>query len=143
MKTFLAAVIAALALPVLAVAATVGGHVRIVAWASVSGSVESKDPPKDAVAGGVLCKPAKIKKLVAYARFDGMHDGTASSATWFYNGKKVYVFPFKWDDGSSGKTAFELHKASSSLDAGRYAIQVRTDGRQVGTGAVALKYGGC
>ena len=143
MKTLLAAMLVALALPVLAVAAVAGGHVRIVAWASAGSGKESKDPPKNAVAGGTLCTPAKITKLVAYVRFDGMHNGDPSSADWFYNGKKVYSFPFKWEDGSSGKTAFDLHKASATLDAGRYGIQVRTNGRQVGAAAIALKYGGC
>jgi len=95
------------------------------------------------VAGGTLCKPGKITKLVAYVRFDGMHNGDPSSADWFYNGKKVYSFPFKWGDGSSRKTAFDLHKASATLDAGRYGIQVRTNARQVGAAAITLKYGSC
>ena len=143
MKIFLAATIAALALPALTAASLSSGHVRIVAWASAGTAKESKDPPKDAVAGGTLCKPGKITKLVAYVRFDGMHNGDPSSADWFYNGKKVYSFPFKWEDGSAGKTAFDLHKASATLDAGRYGIQVRTNARQVGAAAIALKYGSC
>ena len=131
----------ALALPSLSSGVSAAGTVQVVAWASKT--TKNAIPPRDAVKRGVYCKPVAFRRLYAFITFRGMRDTVASSATWYYNDKRVFVFPFKWEDGASGRTAFEIHRQKGLLEQGRYKIEVRSGGRLAGSGAIRLKFGSC
>ena len=131
----------ALLVPALAAGSASVGRAQVFAWASATkkGAV----PPADAAKGAVYCKAAPIKRLYAFIRFQGMRDKVASSATWYFDDKRVYVFPFKWEDGPSGRTAFDIFRQKGTLEEGRYRIEVRSGGRLAGSGAVRLRFGAC
>ena len=130
-----------LAFPAASGAAGEAGRVRVVAWASAP--TKAGLPPADAVSGGTYCKARAIAKLYAFVRFRGMRDKVSSSATWRFNKKKVLVFNFRWEDGDSGRTAFNLHRTKGALAEGVYSIQIRTGGTLVGKGTVRLEFGAC
>jgi hypothetical protein len=140
-RRILAILLIALALPAVTGATVDAGKVRVVAWAATK--AKGGVPPKDAVAGGIYCTQRPIRTLYAFVRFSGMRDKVASSAIWFFNGKKVFTFPFRWEDGDAGRTAFNLFRTKGALEEGRYRIEIRSGGRLVGSGSVRLKFGGC
>jgi hypothetical protein len=140
-RRLLATVFLALALPAVTGATVHARSLRVVAWAATT--TKAGLPPADAVAGGTYCKPRAIPRLYAFVRFTGMRDKVPSSATWLFNGKKVFVFTFRWEDGDVGRTAFNLYRTKGGLAEGVYTIQVRTGGVLVGSGAVRLKFGSC
>jgi hypothetical protein len=72
-----------------------------------------------------------------------MRDKVPSTVTWYFNDKKVFVFKFKWEDGPTGRTAFNLYPVKGSLEPGRYRIEVRWGGTLVGEGSVQVKFGSC
>jgi hypothetical protein len=72
-----------------------------------------------------------------------MRDGVRSSVTWFFNGKKVYFFPFKWEDGDAGRTAFSLFRTKGRLEEGKYGVEVRSAGTLLDSGSVKLQFGSC
>jgi hypothetical protein len=131
----------ALAVPAVTAASTTAARVRVVAWAATT--TKAGLPPAGAVAGGTYCTARPIKRLYAFIRFSGMRDKVPSSATWTFNKKKVFTFPFKWEDGDAGRTAFNLFRTKGTLEEGLYGVQVRTGGRLVGSGSVRLKFGDC
>lgn len=142
MRLFLIAVLGlALALPAISIGSGTAGRLQVIAWANRA--TKTAVPPADAVKRGIYCKARPIVKLYAYVRFQGMKDKVASTATWYFNDKRVFVFPFRWEDGVAGRTAFELHRQKGALEKGRYAIEIRTGRRLVGKGAIALKFGAC
>ena len=141
MRRLLAVLLVALAVHGVALAETAAGRVRVVAWASTSG--KTGIPPADAVSGGVFCTPRPVQKLYAFVRFSGMRDKVPSSATWFFNKKKAFVFSFKWEDGDAGRTAFDLYRTKGALAEGMYSLEIRTGGRLVGRGSVRLQFGNC
>jgi hypothetical protein len=128
---------------VIAPAATAGvrPNARVVAWAS--STAKGGVPPRDAVSGGTYCPKRAIRRLYAFIRFSGMRDRVPSTASWYFNRKRVYVYRFRWEDGETGRTAFNLYRTKGLLLAGRYTIEVRTAGRLVAAGSVRLKFGSC
>ncbi len=130
-----------LVVPVAATAATAAPSVRIVAWASTTS--KTAIPPKNAVATGTYCTARPIKRLYAFIRFKGMKNKTPSSATWYYEGDKAFVFNFAWNDGPFGRTAFDLFRTKGALEEGTYRIEIRNRGRLVGSSSVELKFAPC
>jgi hypothetical protein len=137
----LVVLVVAVAVPAAALAATAAGRVRVVAWASKS--TKTGIPPPEAVRRGTFCTRRPVKKLYAFVRFTGMRDKVPSSATWYFNKKRVFVFKFKWEDGDEGRTAFDIFRTKGTLEEGAYAIEIRTARRLVGRGSVRLKFGHC
>jgi hypothetical protein len=131
----------ALALVPAGLAASTAPSVTVIAWSSkvAKGGL----PPADAVNGGVYCKAVPFKRLYAFVRFRGMRDKVPSTTTWYFNDKRVFVFNFKWEDGPTGRTAFNLYPVKGNLRAGRYRVEVRSGGRLVGQGGVQVKLGDC
>ena len=140
-RGFLAIVLVASVVPAATAAGGVAGRVRIVAWAG--SATKAGLPPRDAVSGGTYCTSRAIRRLYAFVRFSGMRDRVRSSASWYFNGKRVYVYRFRWEDGQSGRTAFNLYRTKGVLLAGRYTIEVRAGSRLVGRDSVRLKFGSC
>jgi hypothetical protein len=140
-RRFLATLLVAAALPAATDASVQAGRVQVVAWSTAA----TKDglPPADAVSGGIYCKPRAIHKLYAFVRFSGMRDGVPSSATWYFNRKKVFVFKFRWEDGETGRTAFDIYRTKGALAEGVYGIEVRSGGRVAGSGTVRVRFGSC
>jgi hypothetical protein len=140
-RRVVAVLLVALVAPALAAAATTAPRLRVVAWASTSG--KTGIPPADAVSGGVYCTARPVRKLYAFVRFSGMRDKVASTATWYFNKKRAFVFSFKWEDGDQGRTAFDLYRTKGTLVEGTYTVEIRTGGRLVGSGSVRLRFGNC
>jgi hypothetical protein len=113
----------------------------VVAWASTA--TKTAIPPKDAVSGGTYCRERPIRRLYAFVRFSGMRDGTLSSATWYFNGKRAYRYTFKWEDGDAGRTAFSLFRTKGALVTGTYKIEIRSGGRVLDSGSLKLRFGSC
>lgn len=139
--TLALAVAAALAVPVSATPSAGAARLSVVAWASKVG--EEGLPPANAVRRGVLCSPRPFQRLYAFVRFSGMRDKVPSSAKWFYEGEAVYTFPFRWEDGPVGRTAFHLFRTKGALLEGVYRVEIRVGGRLLARAAVRLKFGAC
>jgi hypothetical protein len=140
-RRLLASLVVTLALPTAAAASIDAARLRVVAWAN--SAPKTGIPPANAVSGGTYCTSRAIRRLYAFVRFTGMRDGTRSSVTWYFNRKKVFLFPFKWEDGDAGRTAFSLYRTKGALEKGTYGIEVRSGGRLLGKGSVKLRFGSC
>jgi hypothetical protein len=107
---FLAALLGAFGLVAGAAAGATAASPRVdvVAFA---GHAEGRQPPSDAVPPGdtyTSCRVDYLKRLYAFVRFSGMRKGAPTSAAWSFNGSRVYVDRFKWDEGARGRTWFHL-----------------------------------
>jgi hypothetical protein len=141
MRPVLAILLAALVAAAAATAALDARRVRVVAWAR--SATKSAVAPPDAVSSGVYCTDRAIRRLYAFIRFSGMRDKLPSTATWYFNGDRVFVFRFKWEDGDAGRTAFSLHRTKGALVEGAYKIEVRSAGQLLARASVKLEFGSC
>jgi hypothetical protein len=140
-RPILATLITAVVTTAAATAAVEARRVRVVAWAS--SATKSAVPPGDAVSGGTYCTDRAVRRLYAFIRFSGMRDKVPSAVTWYFNGDRVFVFRFKWEDGDAGRTAFSLYRTKGALVEGTYRIEVRSAGQLLANGSVKLKVGSC
>ncbi len=141
MRRTLALFAIGLVVPLAATAAATAPDVRVVAWASTTS--KTAIPPTDAVGSGVYCAPRPIKRLYAFVRFKGMKNKTPSSATWYYQRDKAFVFNFAWNDGPFGRTAFNLFRTKGTLEEGTYRVEIRSGGRLLASGSVDLEFAPC